>query len=395
MMGHQQLPLRALHLLKTAKGATWALRQMRELVKLGVEVHVALPPGELVEAYRRAGVTVHLFQADLPVSSPQRWPKLFSGLRRLVEEVQPSLIHSHFVGTTLTMRLALGRHHSLPRLFQVPGPLHLEHLPFRLGELLSAGDADYWMGSCQWTCDRYRQSGIARNRIFKAYYGVDLDQFRLSPKGKLRAELCVGEDTPLIGMVSYMYAPKRYLGQRRGLKGHEDLLDALAICRRRRPDILGIFVGGAWLKAKDYERHIRNYGERMCGKSAVFLGTRQDVPDLYPDFDLAVHPSHSENVGGAVESLLSGIPTIATRVGGFPDLVRDGETGLLVNPRDPQGLSNAIMTMLENPDTSRTMANAGQNLARELFDVRKNAQQVLEAYRAILESREVDKRETV
>ncbi len=136
-------------------------------------------------------------------------------------------------------------------------------------------------------------------------------------------------------MVAHIYGPKRYLLQRRGLKGHEDLFGAIARLQGRWPDLYALVVGGAWAGAEDYERNLRQEARRSCGDRYPFLGPRRDVADLYPEFDVAVHPSLSENVGGAVESLVAGIPTIATRVGGFPDLVRDGETGWLVPPRDP------------------------------------------------------------
>lgn len=376
--------MRVLQLVKTSVGATWAYRQMRELVKLGVEVHAALPPGgPLIPLYEQAGVRVYPLQTDFPTRAPWRAPALFNQLHDLVSSVAPDIIHSHFVGTTLTMRLAL-RNHPVKRVFQVPGPLHLEHPFFRRAELAVATQQDYWIGSCRWTCDRYRQSGIAKQRIFLSYYGIDLDSFTAHPPGKLRAELGLEPDTKIVGMVAYMYAPKRYLGQRRGLKGHEDLIDALAICRQHDPHIKGVLIGGAWNKAQAYEARVRAYGQQQCGDHIYFLGTRQDVAQLYPDFDVVCHPSYSENVGGAAESLPMGIPTIATNVGGLPDLVIDGQTGWLVPPRDPPRLAQAILEALRDPQHARRLALEGQKLSRELFDIRHTASTALEAYQKIL-----------
>jgi glycosyltransferase involved in cell wall biosynthesis len=187
-------------------------------------------------------------------------------------------------------------------------------------------------------------------------------------------------------MVAYMYGPKRYLGQRRGLKGHEDLIDALEICRREQGDIVGVFVGGAWQGAQRYEQRVISYGTRADGLN-MFLGTRRDVGALYRCFDIAVCPSHSENVGGAVESLLAKTPTIATRVGGLPDLVRHGETGWLVPPHTPRALANAILYALSNPSDAAELADNGQRLTRQLFDVRATAAQVRSIYETILSRR--------
>lgn len=376
--------MRVLQIIKTSVGATWALRQMSELAKLGVEVHAALPDGPLVNDYQTAGIHTHLSQFDLPLRQPWQLPHLTARLRSLVTNVQPDIIHSHFVGTTLTMRGALGKHHPVPRVFQVPGPLHLEHAYTRRAEIAAAGASDYWVGSCRWTCDRYRQSGVSPERVFLAYYGVDIEHFVTAQPGKLRRELEVDDDVKLVGMVAYMYAPKRFLGQTRGLKGHEDLIDAIALCRKTNPKLMCVFVGGAWNNAVAYEQQVRAYAKERLGENAVFLGTRRDVPDLYPDLDVVVHPSHSENVGGAVESLLLARPTIATEVGGFPDLVIPGETGWLVPPRSPQLLAQAILEALADPEKAQMMASAGQILARQLFDVRDNARQVLEIYKSVL-----------
>ena len=379
--------MRVLHLLKTAVGARWALCQTRELVKLGVDVHVALPEGPLVDAYRSAGVSVHLAQLDLPVSRPWAFPRVAGDLRRLVDRVRPDIIHSHFVGTTLTMRLALGRRHATPRVFQVPGPLHLEHTPYRQLDLFSAGRQDYWIGSCRWTRDRYGRAGVEPGRRFLSYYGTDVEHMQATGvPGALRAELSLRPATKVVGMVAYMYAPKRWLGQWRGVKGHEDLIDAVALCVSRGLDVVCVMAGGAWNGAIAYERQVRAYGRRKLGDRAIFLGTRGDVARIYPDIDVAVHPSLSENVGGAAESLLMGRPTIATHVGGVPDVISHGETGWLVPPRDPARLATAIADALASPEGARRMAAAGQARARQLLDVRENAREIRQIYEAILSS---------
>ena len=378
--------MRILHLLKTSTGATWALRQIRELVRLGVDVHVALPAGgPLVPLYEEAGSIVHLVDLALPIRKPWHWNAVHDRMRRLVADVQPDLIHSHFVATTLTMRTGLGRNHSTPRLFQVPGPLHLEHPFYRTAEISTAGPADYWAGSCLWTRTRYLRSGVHPDRVFLCYYGIDFDSFKCELPGSLRAELKVSPETKLAGMVAHIYAPKRFLGQTRGLKGHEDFIDALAACQRKNRDVHGVVIGSAWVGAEAYELRVRRYATAKLGNRIHFLGARSDVAQLYPDLDVAVHPSLSENVGGAVESLALAVPTVATAVGGLPDLVKPNQTGWLVPPRDPPQLAKALMEAIEQPERARQMACAGQELARRLLDVRKNACEMLSIYHAILD----------
>ena len=138
--------MKVLQLIKTSVGANWAYRQMRELVKLGLEVHVAMPvDGPLVREYTECGVVVHpvLYSLSQIVTSCKQ-------LQQIVKEVNPDIIHSHFVLTTLIMRIAL-RSDKRPRIFQVPGPLHLENLFFRKLDLWTSQSNDVWVGSCKWT----------------------------------------------------------------------------------------------------------------------------------------------------------------------------------------------------------------------------------------------------
>jgi glycosyltransferase involved in cell wall biosynthesis len=279
--------------------------------------------------------------------------------------------------------MALGRGHEVPRIFQVPGPLHLEHRPFRALDLFTSGPRDWWVASCRWTRDEYLRCGVPPERVFLSYYGTDVDAFP-SKGSTFREELGVARETPLVGLVAHVYRPKYVLGQTRGLKGHEDFIDAVGLVLRRWPDARAVIVGGPWSGAKRYEARLRTRARRVGRDRILFTGHRTDIPSIYADLDVAVHPSLSENCGGAVESLAAGRPTVATAVGGLPDVVIDGETGWLVPPRDPERLAAAILEALENRDEARRRAAAGQALVRKLFDVRRTGREIASIYAQVL-----------
>lgn len=381
--------MKVLHLLKTSTGATWALRQLRELVKLGVEVHVALPDGPLVKNYQEFGVTTHIFQPAIDIKKPWTNIRRFKAFKQLINDIQPDIIHSHFVATTLTMRLALGKKHPIKRIFHVPGPLHLEHKFFRNAELLTSGKSDYWMASCRWTADAYQRFGIDKTRIGLAYYGVDLEQFQVGLTANLRQELNLSEQAQIIGNVAYFYAPKKSLGQKRGLKGHEDLIDAIDIASKTNPDIVGVFVGGPWNGCQSYMDEVIEYANNKTYGKYHFLGLRRDIQNLYGDFTLSVHPSHSENVGGAVESMFCQSPTISSNVGGFPDLVKPNKTGWLVPAKNPEALADTLTQALSSPDLCNEYAKNGRDLATQMFDIRNNAADIHQYYSKLLSTNEL------
>jgi glycosyltransferase involved in cell wall biosynthesis len=375
--------MKVLHLVKTTRGAGFVLRQVAALRRLGVEVVVALPSATdgLAPKYAEAGAEVIAADLDIDAHAPWRISAALTRCRALVDTVRPDVIHSHFVSTTLVARLALGRRHPVPRVFQVPGLLHLEHPLFRRLDLATAGPGDVWIGCCEAIAAAYRRAGVAPERVLQSYYGLDLAGFGDVARGNFRRAIGVGATTPLVGMVGYMYRPKWFLGERRGVKGHEDLLDAIALVREARPEVRAVIVGGAWDGAESYERELR----ARAGKGVIFTGDIADTRPVYADLDVAVQPSRSEGLPNAtVEALASGCPVVATAVGGLPDVVRDGSTGWLVHAADPVQLANALLEALADRAEAERRAAAGRGLVTKLLTVERTAAEIAAVYERLV-----------
>lgn len=378
--------MRVLHVVKTSDGASWAASQAEVLVRLGIEVHVALPSdqGRTVSAWRQAGAHIHIADLSLPLGRPHQIADTLKRTRRLVDEVQPDLIHSHFVTTTLTLRLALGRNHRIPRVFQVAGPLHLEHLHTRQADLRTAGQADYWVASSRCIGQHYQACGIAKDRLFLSYYG---SRVRPAPRsGMLRTKLGLPAAARIVGNISYIYPPKRFLGERVGLKGHEELIDALAIVTARDQNVYGVLVGNTLPGYGDsYERTLRKRALQAGGGRILMPGyfSPDEVRQSWPDFDCAVHVPHSENCGGVVEPLSAAVPVIAAAVGGLPEVVIDNVTGKLVSDRRPEALAQSIAQVLADPEHWRKLSTRGRRLVERMFDVNRTSGEVLSIYKHI------------
>ena len=390
--GATGINVRVLHVVKTADGADWAAAQAAELVRFGIEVHVALPraQGRTVQKWVDGGVIVHIAPSDLPIRSPWSLPAMMRGLGDLVSSVRPDLIHSHFFGSTVLLRLALGASHRVPRLFQVPGPLHLEHRIWRTLELSTAGPSDSWVASSRCIMAHYRAAGVSRERLYLSYYGIPAGACTSVRAGLLRGRYGIADHMKIVGNANFIYPPKWYLGQRVGLKAHEDVIDALGLVMKQRSDITGVLIGGAAPGSGWYERRLRERACAVGGSRIVMTGCLpvEEVRRMWPDFDVAVHVPISENCGGVGEPMLAGVPTIAGRVGGLPDVVMDGLTGTLVPARQPGELARAILRVLSSPSQYLQLAKNAQTLARRMAANGRLAEEVYGIYSHVLKLRE-------
>ncbi len=376
---------RILHIIKTNTGAVWAYRQIEKLQQMGLQITVMLPRDDSGFAllYKQLGIPVVAFDASLPVTRPWRIFQRIRSFRILIKKLKPDLVHCHFVTNIIFCRLAL-RNRPIPRLFQVPGPLHLENVLFRYAELLSSDQNDYWAGSCHKTCDIYEELNVPKDRIFFGYYASDFDTYaeHSQRSGKLRREYNIPEDSFLIGTVSYFYKPKYYLLQFAGIKGHEDFIRAFYLLHKKYPKVRAVIIGGPAPGSEKYAQRLMRKAKRLCGDAIIFTGHREDISEIYPDLDLAVHPSRSENYGGCGESLAYGIPTLTTDVGGFPEFIREKETGYLVPAANPYKLAKKMEYIMKHYRQAKETAKRGQEQMQRISSS-LSAKQAYEMYSRI------------
>lgn len=365
------MPPRVLHLIKTAQGAPFPIRQIAAMTRAGMQSAVLVPSiGANHASILAAGADVYIGRNDIKaLAQPARFMDARRQLLAAIAAFKPDVILAHFVGSVVFARLALGRWHALPRVFQVAGPLHLEHMAPRLFEIGTAGPGDYWLATCRATMQHYGKAGIAADRLGLAYFGLPESAFVQGSPDVLRALLpAAAASRRIVGMVAFAYPPRPLLGRPRGIKGHEDLFEAVRLLVAKGSDVHLVVVGGPAAGGDAYFARLQATGHRLLGDRLTMLGSRDDVLALYPGMDVAVHPSHSENLGAAIESLAQGVPTIATNVGGFPDIVRPGETGWLVPPRTPPALAKAIAEALAEPDEAFRRGQAGRRLIMTEFN---------------------------
>jgi glycosyltransferase involved in cell wall biosynthesis len=205
--------------------------------------------------------------------------------------------------------------------------------------------------------------------------GVDLSEFAVECRDVSAEKLSVGLDPRKrsVGFVGWLLP----------IKGPVYLLNAMNAVWRDHPDADLVLVGKGEL-----EEALRAQASFAgCSDRVKFLGWREDIARIMPLFDLFVLPSLNEGMGRVlVEAMAAGRPIVASRVGGIPDLVRHGENGLLVPPRDDEALAAGISLLLSNRRLAARMGQRGRRMCQE-FGLSAMIAGLEELYRNILAPR--------
>jgi glycosyltransferase involved in cell wall biosynthesis len=165
-------------------------------------------------------------------------------------------------------------------------------------------------------------------------------------------------------------------------KNHALLLKAFAQGPASNPDAHLILVGEGVLRHQ-LEEQVKNQG---LDSQVHFLGLRTDVPDVLGAMDSFVLSSDWEgNPLSIIEAMASALPVVSTAVGGVPDLLENGTEGLIVQPGDVRGLSNAMNFLLGNREARLSMGMAAARRARESYDVSKMVRGYEELYEALVD----------
>lgn len=224
------------------------------------------------------------------------------------------------------------------------------------------------------------QSGrIDPARVVVVHRGLELDRFEpaVPPAEGLAAEFGIPEGERVVGMIANVLRHK----------GHEVLLGAAARVVRRIPRTVFLLVGE--LTDADLMGRLRRRVKDLSLESRVrFTGFRNDISDIAKLFDVGVLASTSEGFPNVLlEQMAVARPVVATRVGGAPEIVADGETGILVPPGDPQALGDAIAQLLEHPELGREMGMRARRRVELEFSMEKQVRRIEDVYQEVLARR--------
>jgi glycosyltransferase involved in cell wall biosynthesis len=294
-------------------------------------------------------------------------------LRTVIREHHVDLVHANGPQTNLCAGLA-ARLAGIPAVWHARNLMHearwdADRTCSRLAaRIICNSDAirERFRGSRAWA-----KSVTILNAVDPREFGPDV------LREPVRREWDLAEDEPAVGIV----------GRVSPGKGHEHFVEAA-----RQLTVAGVaarfFVVGAPMVPSDgghAERLRRAVAAAGLEPRLRFTGRRSDIPRVMRALDVLVMASDAEACGRVlVEAMASGTAIVATGSGGTPELVRDGQEGLLVAPRDPGALARAVRRLVEDPGYRERLGKAGMTRARTEFGLERHLARTLEVYRAAL-----------
>ncbi|MFZ5596404.1 MAG: glycosyltransferase [Bacillota bacterium] len=339
-----------------------------------VEVYVCcLFADPFVKVAREAGIRSY--------SIPMRHKLDFgivTKLRDLIAREKIDIVHTHGVRANLVGRIAarmagvdvvVTTVHSLlaqdyPRLFS--------RLVNTFIEWVSRGMTTHFIAVSGGLQKALIQQGIPEKRITVIYNGLNPELFNKSGStGKWRKKAGFSPGVSLVAIVGRLHP----------VKGHRYFLKSASEILKERTDVHFLVVGSGPEK-EGLEQYTRQLG---ISEHVTFTGFVSDVSELMPDLNLLIVPSLWEGFGlTALEAMAVGVPVVATSVGGLPEIVEHGTTGLLVPPADEDGLTRGICWMLDHPQEAEEMAAAAGQIVEQKFTAAAMAARTMELYRKLL-----------
>jgi L-malate glycosyltransferase len=218
------------------------------------------------------------------------------------------------------------------------------------------------------------RDGYNERKLAVIRNGVDLPRLdRLDRAGPIRREFGIADDSPIVTVLSRLNE----------MKGVQYFLDAIPAVLARFPRTRFLIVGEGPARL-DLEFYAQSKG---YNRAAIFTGVRLDAPRILQETSISVLPSLSEGLSNVlIESMAASLPVVATDVGGNPEIVDNGTTGLLVPPRNADALGRAMLQLLSDPGMAARMGNAGRDRIESRFSMQRAVDSTQELYTSLLQS---------
>lgn len=349
-------------------GALQVVFLMRGLRARGVDNVLACPVGSAIaqEAAPHARIAALPMKGDADLL-------LVGRLRRLMRELRPDLVHLHSRRGSDIWGAVAARLEGIPvvlsRRVDNPEPRWLVRLKYRLhDEVVTISDGIRQV---------LRAEGVPEAKLHCVPSAVDTERYR--PGGELawfRQAFDLPEQAPTIGMVAQLIARK----------GHATLLDALPAVVARHPQVQVLLFGQGPLRESLAERIA---ADPLLARHVRLPGFRTDLHRVLPCLDVLAHPAFMEGLGvSLLQAAACGVPIVAGRAGGIPEIVRPGLNGELIEPGDVAGLARELDRLLADAALRQAYGQAGRQWVMAHFSIDAMVDGNLAVYRRLLARRQ-------
>ena len=345
------------------------LSQLKFLQDQGYDVHAICSPGRWVQDIRNHGIKVKTMLVKRKMS-PITDMILFSRMFFYFKKEKFDIVHTHTPKPEIYGQIA-AKLASVPIIFDT---LHGIDLPVGVSSLgraififlekIAARCSDLIFSISNAVIDAATKKKICEPQVLK-YLGRDIDINKFNPQRfsedfifDKKKKLGIAPGKKVIGIVARLVAEKGYL----------DLFEAIKEVVVLFPGIVLLVVGQKEPEKGDAIKTsiVKEYG---IENNVIFLGERADTEELYSLMDIFVLPTHREGLGAVIlEASAMQRPVIATNIGGCPEAVDDGKTGILVPLKNPKKLAEAIMFLLSNPARAKEMGILGREKILKEFN---------------------------
>lgn len=361
------MPLTILHT-ESSKG--WGGQENRTLKEsiglknLGARVIIACPPdSKLAKIGAENGIEIKTIKMENSISLPA-----IASLLKIIRDEKVNIVCTHS-GKDSMLGAISGRISKMK-----PVIVRTRHLALPITSKITYSLLPHKVVTVSDYVRKYlvETEGIAADQVVSIPTGVDPGIFDPdSIKAVSKEELGIPADTRIVGTIAIF----------RRKKGHHILLDAIPKVLKEFPKTIFLFVGDG-PQRKNIERKIAELG---ITDHVKLPGLRKDIPEILKSIDLFVLPTLQEALGTSfLEAMAMRKPVVGTRIGGVPDVVMDGVSGVLVEPEDPAILAKEIINLLGNQDMMNKMGNKGRRIVEERYSVDIMVNRLYSFYNSLL-----------
>ncbi|MCP3931070.1 MAG: glycosyltransferase family 4 protein [Bacteroidetes bacterium] len=332
------------------------------------------------ERARKSGVKIIKIAPLIRKISPLKDTAALLALLKLIKENRPIIIHTHSSKAGILGRFAAWILRTPITIHTPHGHVFQGHFPpviskvFLIIERLFDKITDCTVALTRGERDDYLKLSVTTSpKLATIHSGVKIKKFMHPAKDSAVDSKSLGVEPydRIVGAVGWLLP----------IKGPDYLIKAMQRVWRKFPDVKLVFVGKGELK----EKLMDMANDMGVINRVLFSGWRDDIHNIMPLFEIFVLPSLNEGMGRViVEAMAAERPVVASNIGGIPDLVIDGETGILVEPCDVIGLADSIESLLENPDRGRLMGQFGRQRSK-LFTEKQMVEQTDQLYQKLIQ----------